>query len=59
MACAWSDLDLLQLLVLLLQAEATAPINGERAQVLEPTRHSLRGKGLYVNVQEHQCMKLG
>jgi hypothetical protein len=47
------DLDLLQLLALLLQAEATAPINGGRAQFLEPTCHSMREKGLYVNVQEH------
>jgi hypothetical protein len=44
------DLNLLQLLALLLQAEATAPINGDREQVLEPTSHSLQEKGFYVNV---------
>jgi hypothetical protein len=38
------DLDLSQLLVLLLQAEATANINGDPAQVLEPTHHSLQEK---------------
>jgi hypothetical protein len=39
------DLDLLQLLVLLPQAEGTAPINGDRSQVLEPTSHNLHEKG--------------
>jgi hypothetical protein len=52
------DLDLLQLLTLLLQAEATAPINGDRAQVLEPTSHSLQKKGFYVNVAT-EGMELG
>jgi hypothetical protein len=36
------NLDLLQLLLLLLYAETTANINGDPAQVLEPTRHSLQ-----------------
>jgi hypothetical protein len=44
MACAQSDLDLLQLLALL-EAEATTPINGDQAQVLEPTSHNLQEKG--------------
>jgi hypothetical protein len=48
------DLGLLQLLTLLLQAKATAPINGDRAQLLEPTCHNLQEKGFYVNVQQHR-----
>jgi hypothetical protein len=38
------DLDLLYLLPLLLQAEDTAIINGDRAPVLVHTRHSLQEK---------------
>jgi hypothetical protein len=49
------DLDLLHFLTLLLQAEATAPISGNRSQVLEPTRHSLQEKEFYVNVQENRA----
>jgi hypothetical protein len=49
------DLDLLQFLTLMLQAEATAPISADRAQVLEPTRHSLQEKEFYVIVQEHRA----
>jgi hypothetical protein len=48
------NLDLLQLLAPLLQADATAPITGDLAQVLKPTRHSLREKVFYVNVQQQR-----
>jgi hypothetical protein len=46
------NLDLLQLLRLLLQADATAPISGDPALVLEPTPHSLHEWVFYVNVHE-------
>jgi hypothetical protein len=46
------DLNLLQFLVVLLQAEATAPLNGDLAEVLKPTSHSLQEKVFYVNVQQ-------
>jgi hypothetical protein len=42
------DLDMLQLLELLLQAAATATINGDPAQVFEPTCHNLQDKVFYV-----------
>jgi hypothetical protein len=38
------DLDVLYLLALLLQAEDTAIVNGDRAHVLEHTSHSLQEK---------------
>jgi hypothetical protein len=40
---------------MLLQAEATATINDDPAQVLEPTRHSLEENAFYVNVQQHRA----
>jgi hypothetical protein len=42
------DLNLLQPLALLLQAAATATINGDPAQVFEPTCHNLQDKVFYV-----------
>jgi ubiquitin-protein ligase len=49
------DVDLLQLLTLLLQARATAPINGDQAQFFKPTHHSLQENVFYVNVQQHRA----
>jgi hypothetical protein len=49
--CAESISTCLQLFALLLQAEATTPFYGDRAQIIGPTRHSLE-KGFHVNVQQ-------